>query len=81
MLPGWPSYGGTVLLDLAGDVWCNGLLLVVRGAARAAQLQQHHLASTGRCHLVQWHLASGKGVLPGRPGYGSMVWLAPAGTV
>lgn len=44
-------------------------------------LREHSLADPSRHFLLQRPCAGSKGAPPGRPGYGSTVWLAPEGTV
>lgn len=51
------------------------------GAAVGAQLQGHPSVGSRRCRLVWRPHASGKGVPPGLPSYGSMVRQATAGAV
>jgi len=51
------------------------------GAARAAWLRQHHLASTGRHPPAQRPHTGSQTALPWQPGYGSTVRLAPTGAM
>jgi len=51
------------------------------GAARLARIWRHGLAGLGRHHPKQQPRTSGKGGVPGQPGYGSTAWLALAGDI
>lgn len=80
-LPGQPGYGGTVQPAPAGAVQRSGLAPVAMVCCWGGPAMVARSGWTQRCRLMWQPLTSNEGVLLGRPGYGSTVWLAPAGSI
>lgn len=79
VLPGWPGNGGIGQPALAGAVLRGGWAPASREHCRGGPGTAVRQAGPGSRHPVRRPLTSGKGMLPGLPGYSSTVWPAPSG--